>query len=61
MVSLLDTEFEDAEVYLVFEYISLDLRKYLESVRKLQGGGLERSLVQKYTSQILQGLQFCHM
>jgi len=55
IVSLLDVVNYDNKLYLVFEFLDQDLKKYMDSVSSLSHG-----LVQSYCKQLLQGLTYCH-
>jgi len=55
IVSLLDVVNYDNKLYLVFEFLDQDLKKYMDSVPILSP-----SLVQSYIKQLLQGLKYCH-
>ncbi len=56
VVHLLDAIKEPGKLYLIFELMENDLKKYMDSCADL----LEPDLVQSFTSQILNGLSFCH-
>jgi len=55
IVSLLDVVNYDNKLYLVFEFLDQDLKKYMDSVSSVAS-----ALVQSYTRQLLQGLTYCH-
>jgi len=55
IVSLLDVVNYDFKLYLVFEFLEQDLKKFLDSVTVLSS-----ALVQSYLKQLLQGLTYCH-
>jgi len=55
IVSLLDVVNYDNKLYLVFEFLDQDLKKYMDSVTSISP-----ALVQSYCQQLLQGLTFCH-
>ncbi|KAJ2759322.1 Cyclin-dependent kinase catalytic subunit [Coemansia nantahalensis] len=57
IVKLLDIEYEDAKLYLVFEFLDLDLKKYMDSVGP---AGLSADQVKSYMHQLVKGLAFCH-
>jgi cyclin-dependent kinase 2 len=44
------------KLYLVFEYIKYDLRKYLKSLEN----GMETGLIKSFMKQLLEGLLHCH-
>ncbi|NXF70479.1 CDK3 kinase, partial [Ciccaba nigrolineata] len=54
---LLDVVHGQKKLYLVFEYLNQDLKKYLDSS---QTGEIPLSLVKNYLFQLLQGVSFCH-
>ncbi|XP_009070264.1 PREDICTED: cyclin-dependent kinase 1 isoform X3 [Acanthisitta chloris] len=56
IVRLQDVITHDSRLYLIFEFLSMDLKKYLDSIPS--GHYLERS--RSYLYQILQGIVFCH-
>ncbi|XP_075697267.1 cyclin-dependent kinase 1 isoform X2 [Rhinoderma darwinii] len=56
--SLLDVLMQDSRLYLIFEFLSMDLKKYLDSIPS--GQYLDTMLVKSYVYQILQGITFCH-
>jgi serine/threonine protein kinase len=55
IVSLLDVVNYDNKLYLVFEFLDQDLKKYMDTV-----SSVSPPLVQSYTKQLLQGLAYCH-
>lgn len=57
IVSLLDVVHNSTKLYLVFEYLDLDLKRYMDSVKKQ---GLSRAHVKSYIYQITRGIAFCH-
>ncbi|OXB69828.1 UNVERIFIED_CONTAM: hypothetical protein H355_013034, partial [Colinus virginianus] len=58
IVRLQDVLMQDARLYLVFEFLSMDLKKYLDTIPS--GQYLDPSRVKSYLYQILQGIVFCH-
>jgi serine/threonine protein kinase len=55
IVALLDVVNLPNKLYLVFEFLDQDLKKYMDSV-----GVLEPKLVQSYCRQLIEGLCYCH-
>lgn len=58
VVTLEEILLEDGKLYLVFEFLSMDLKKYLDSLPKDQFMDVMR--VKSYLYQILQAILFCH-
>ena len=56
IVDLKDCVQEDGRLYLVFEFLDKDLKKYMESC----SGMLSTALVKSYLFQLCRGLAFCH-
>ncbi|XP_067022291.1 cyclin-dependent kinase 2-like [Acropora muricata] len=57
VVRLLDVVHGNKKLFLVFEYLDRDLKKYMDSV---PAGGISLSLVKSYLYQLLSGIAFCH-
>ncbi|KAJ2805339.1 Cyclin-dependent kinase catalytic subunit, partial [Coemansia furcata] len=57
IVRLLDIVYNASKLYLVFEFLDLDLKKYMDSVGPV---GLSPAQVKSYMYQLLKGLAFCH-
>ncbi|KAJ1835864.1 Cyclin-dependent kinase catalytic subunit [Coemansia sp. RSA 2711] len=57
IVKLFDIVYNDAKLYLVFEFLDLDLKKYMDSVGP---GGLSPAQVKSYMHQLVKGIAFCH-
>jgi len=55
VVSLLDIVNYQQKLYLVFEFLDQDLKKYMDGVPQM-----EPQLVKSYILQLLEGLLFCH-
>ncbi|KAF9108217.1 Cyclin-dependent kinase catalytic subunit [Mortierella sp. AM989] len=61
VVQLLDIIHDETKLYLVFEFLDLDLKKFMDSQPKTpEGIGLPMELVKIYLFQLLQGVEFCH-
>mmetsp|Transcript_10888 Transcript_10888/g.14175 ORF Transcript_10888/g.14175 Transcript_10888/m.14175 type:complete len:298 (-) Transcript_10888:198-1091(-) len=56
IVELKDCIQSDGRLYLVFEFVDRDLKKYMESCT----GQLDSMLVKSYLYQCLRGLEYCH-
>jgi len=55
IVSLLDIINYQSKLYLVFEFLDQDLKKYMDSV-----ASMDPKLVKSYIYQLIDGLLFCH-
>ena len=58
IVKLLDIIHDECKLFLVFEYLNQDLKKYMELYQNKAGLPLE--LVKSYLYQMLQGIAYCH-
>ncbi|XP_077469471.1 cyclin-dependent kinase 1 [Stigmatopora argus] len=58
VVRLLDVLMQESRLYLIFEFLSMDLKKYLDSIPS--GKYMDPMLVKSYLYQILEGIYFCH-
>jgi len=58
IVQLLDVVNVDPDLYLVFEYMVRDLRKYMDDAGGMGSDGL--MLIKSYMYQLLNGIAFCH-
>nr|XP_033798086.1 cyclin-dependent kinase 1 isoform X2 [Geotrypetes seraphini]XP_033798087.1 cyclin-dependent kinase 1 isoform X2 [Geotrypetes seraphini]XP_033798088.1 cyclin-dependent kinase 1 isoform X2 [Geotrypetes seraphini]XP_033798090.1 cyclin-dependent kinase 1 isoform X2 [Geotrypetes seraphini]XP_033798091.1 cyclin-dependent kinase 1 isoform X2 [Geotrypetes seraphini] len=58
VVCLQDVLMQDSRLYLIFEYLPMDLKKYLDSLPSDQF--MDQILVKSYLYQILQAILFCH-
>jgi cyclin-dependent kinase 1 len=47
---------QSSKLYLVFEFLLMDLKKYIDTVN----GAIDPALVKSYTYQICSGIEFCH-
>ncbi|CAK8683000.1 cyclin-dependent kinase 2-like [Clavelina lepadiformis] len=56
VVRLMDVIHSEKKLYLVFEYLSQDLKKYMDA----QSCGLPIPLAKSYLYQLLQGIAYCH-
>jgi len=59
IVELKEVLFNKQQLYLVFEYMEFDLKKYMKKMMK-EGKKLSPKQVQSFTYQILQSLVFMH-
>ncbi|XP_036051276.1 cyclin-dependent kinase 3 isoform X2 [Onychomys torridus] len=57
IVKLLDVIHREKKLYLVFEFLTQDLKKHMDSTPT---SGLPLHVVKSYLSQLLQGLNYCH-
>ncbi|KAI9197403.1 kinase-like domain-containing protein [Polychytrium aggregatum] len=57
VVRLLDIVHNDTKLYLIFEFLDLDLKKYMDSVSPHM---LHPDLVKSYMYQLVQGVFYCH-
>ncbi|CAO2646141.1 Cyclin-dependent kinase 3 [Lemmus lemmus] len=57
IVKLLDVVHKEKKLYLVFEFLTQDLKKHMDSAPTSE---LPLNVVKSYLSQLLQGLNFCH-
>ena len=57
IVELTDVVQSEGRLYLVFEFVDKDLKKYMEAC----DGPLNPQLIKSYTHQMLKGLEFCHV
>jgi len=56
IVRLHEVVHEHQKLYLVFEFLDKDLKKYMDS----QAGGIDPMLIKSYMYQLLKGIEFCH-
>jgi len=59
IVRLQETLMDETRLYLIFEFLSMDLKKYIDSIES--GKYMEPALVKSYLYQIMQAIVFCHM
>lgn len=57
IVELSDVIQSDGRLYLVFEYVDKDLKKYFDATE----GPMTSQLLKSYTAQLLRGLLYCHV
>ncbi|XP_022079981.1 cyclin-dependent kinase 1-like [Acanthaster planci] len=57
VVNLSNVLMQENRLYLVFEFLTMDLKKYMETLR---GTVMDPELVKSYLHQIVQGILFCH-
>ncbi|XP_044738144.1 cyclin-dependent kinase 1 [Chrysoperla carnea] len=58
IVTLEDVLMEEARLYLIFEFLSMDLKKYMDSLGS--GNMMDPELVKSYLFQITNAILFCH-
>lgn len=58
IVKLLNIIAEGHKVYLVFEFLDLDLKKYMEAIPA--GMGLGEDMVKRFMLQLVSGVKYCH-
>lgn len=58
IVSLEDVLMEESRLYLVFEFLSMDLKKYMDTLRPEKM--MDPELVRSYMYQISAAMLFCH-
>jgi len=58
VVTLEDVVVEEKSLHLIFEFLSMDLKKYLDTIP--DGQYMDKSLVKSYLFQICEALYFCH-
>ncbi|KAI8873995.1 Pkinase-domain-containing protein [Ramicandelaber brevisporus] len=57
IVRLMDIISAESKLYLVFEFLDMDLKKYMDRVGN---AGIPPRQVKSYMYQLLKGIQFCH-
>ncbi|KAL4240861.1 Cell division protein kinase 1 [Mactra antiquata] len=58
VVCLQDVLMQENKLYLVFEFLSMDLKRYMDTIPN--GKFMDKMLVKSYTYQIIQAILFCH-
>ncbi|KAF8590269.1 Pkinase-domain-containing protein [Ramaria rubella] len=59
VVKLLDIVHADQKLYLVFEFLDMDLKRFMESGNS-RGEPITPETVKKFTHQLTSGLNYCH-
>jgi serine/threonine protein kinase len=59
IVKLKDVEHAEGRLYLVFEWLDKDLKKYMDSALATPQG-MPMDLIKSYMYQLLKGMDFCH-
>jgi len=59
IVKLIDVIMDEKKLYLVFEFLFMDLKKYIDE-QKYQKNRIDVELSRSYMYQMLQALDFCH-
>jgi len=58
IVCLEDVLMQEGKLYLIFEFLSMDLKKYMDAIPT--GQLMDKTLVKSYCYQILEGILYCH-
>ncbi|GAA5977888.1 hypothetical protein JCM11641_006100 [Rhodosporidiobolus odoratus] len=58
VVRLLDITHTDTKLYLVFEFLDMDLKRYMDKVG--DGDGMGPDIVKKFTYQLIKGVYYLH-
>ncbi|GAA6057603.1 hypothetical protein JCM3770_005407 [Rhodotorula araucariae] len=58
VVRLLDITHSDTKLYLVFEFLDMDLKRYMDKVG--DGDGMGPDIVKKFTYQLIKGVYYLH-
>lgn len=56
IVNLMDVLHEESKLYLVFEYLDQDLKRFLDNL----GANVSRIILKSYVFQLIRGIAFCH-
>ncbi|KAF8907028.1 kinase-like domain-containing protein [Gymnopilus junonius] len=59
IVRLLDIVHADQKLYLVFEFLDVDLKRYIETLNQNRNS-ISAEIVKKFTHQLNSGLLYCH-
>ncbi|KAF9355615.1 Cyclin-dependent kinase catalytic subunit [Mortierella sp. NVP85] len=60
VVRLLDIIHDENQLYLVFEFLELDLKKYMDTLPMTSISGLPPDQVKEYLYQLIRGVEYCH-
>ncbi|KAL7006547.1 hypothetical protein EMMF5_003968 [Cystobasidiomycetes sp. EMM_F5] len=61
IVRLLDIVHSENKLYLVFEFLDMDLKKYMDKVEKIpDSDGMSPEIVKKFTYQLVKGVNYLH-
>ncbi|KAG0002464.1 Cyclin-dependent kinase catalytic subunit [Modicella reniformis] len=58
---LLDIIHDENRLYLVFEFLDLDLKKYMDTLPMTNISGLPPDQVKEYLYQLIKGVEYCHV
>lgn len=58
VVNLEEVMYDNKRLFLVFEYLELDLKKFMDTTPNLSQN---RQLIKEYTYQMLSGIAYCHV
>lgn len=58
VVQLIDIVNQDTKLYLIFEFLDMDLKRYMDFT--LNKGAFDVALIKSYMYQLIRGIHFCH-
>jgi len=58
IVGLEDVLMQENKLYLVFEFLSMDLKRYMDTIPR--GETMDKALIKSYFYQLLEGILYCH-
>ena len=61
VVKLLDVVHSDLKLYMIFEYLDQDLKRFMDDFEPVPGcPGLPEKMAKSYLQQLLEGIAYCH-